>query len=119
MRLGLEKLVQQHRAYQEIRKFIGSEPDAELTMPPRHREPPRLRARARRPGASTSGTRGKAALGPAPVNELVRARRLHGRGVGWVDAHRLASALEARAWLYTDDAALAAVAREFGIAHAA
>ncbi len=49
VRLGLEKLCQ-HRAYQEIRKFIGSEPDAELTMPPRHREPPRLRARARQAG---------------------------------------------------------------------
>ncbi len=49
VRLGLEKLVQ-HRAYQEIRKFIGSEPDAELTMPPRHRELPSPRARARRAG---------------------------------------------------------------------
>jgi predicted nucleic acid-binding protein len=41
------------------------------------------------------------------------------RGIGWVDAHLLASAIEARAQLYTADAALQAVAREFGIAHPA
>ena len=47
VRLGLEKLVQ-HRAYQEIRKFIGSEPDAEQTMPARFRVPLKARARAAR-----------------------------------------------------------------------
>jgi predicted nucleic acid-binding protein len=68
---------------------------------------------------------GYARLSPAPsvphglVVEMVRARRLYGRGVGWVDAHLLASAIEARARLYTADAALAAVARELGIAHPA
>lgn len=51
------------------------------------------------------------------VVALVRHRRLHGRGLGWVDAHLLASALVGRLQLWTDDSALAAVSREFGVAY--
>ena len=49
------------------------------------------------------------------VVEFVRQRRLHGRGLGWIDAHLLASALVARVQLWTADARLAAVATELGI----
>jgi predicted nucleic acid-binding protein len=49
---------------------------------------------------------------------FVRTRRLHGRGIGWIDAHLLASALVGRMRLWTADVRLAAVATELGIAHA-
>jgi predicted nucleic acid-binding protein len=42
---------------------------------------------------------------------------LHGRGIGWIDAHLLASALLADATLWTADARLAALAGELGMAH--
>jgi len=48
---------------------------------------------------------------------FVRDRRLHGRGVGWVDAHLLASALVGRLQLWTADARLATLAEELGIAY--
>ena len=48
---------------------------------------------------------------------FVRARRLHGRGVGWIDAHLLASALVGRLKLWTIDPALAALARQMGISY--
>ena len=51
------------------------------------------------------------------VVALVRARKLHGRGLGWVDAHLLASALVGRLQLWTDDSALATVAGELGIGY--
>jgi predicted nucleic acid-binding protein len=51
------------------------------------------------------------------VVAFVRQRRLHGRGVGWTDAHLLASALVGRLGFWTADARLAAVARELGISH--
>lgn len=54
----------------------------------------------------------------AEVMALVRARRLFGRGIGWIDAHLLASALVSGALLYTADGPLAAIARELKIAHA-
>jgi len=44
-------------------------------------------------------------------------RRLHGRGLGWIDAHLLASALVGRLKLWTTDQRLAAVAAELGIAY--
>ena len=44
------------------------------------------------------------------VVAFVRDRKLHGRGVGWIDVHLLASALVARLELWTTDPALAAVA---------
>jgi predicted nucleic acid-binding protein len=62
-------------------------------------------------------------MGRAPVVShvevvaFVRDRRLHGRGIGWVDAHLLASALVGRITLWTADAPLAAIAAELGIAH--
>jgi predicted nucleic acid-binding protein len=53
----------------------------------------------------------------AEVVEFVRDRRLHGRGIGWIDAHLLASALVGRLELWTADSALATVAAELGIAY--
>lgn len=49
---------------------------------------------------------------------LVRDRKLHGGGIGWVDAHLLASTLVAHARLWTADAALARIATGMGIVHA-
>ena len=51
------------------------------------------------------------------VVEFVRSRRLHGRGIGWIDAHLLASALVGRLKLWTTDPRLAVLARELGIAY--
>jgi predicted nucleic acid-binding protein len=51
------------------------------------------------------------------VVELVRARKLHGRGIGWVDAHLLASALVTDSALWTTDPRLASLAAELGVGH--
>jgi predicted nucleic acid-binding protein len=51
------------------------------------------------------------------VVEFVRERRLHGRGIGWIDVHLLASALVGRLALWTADPRLAAVATELGVNH--
>lgn len=51
----------------------------------------------------------------AEVVEFIQRRKLHGRGIGWVDAHLLASALVCRSSLWTADTRLAAVANELGI----
>ena len=51
------------------------------------------------------------------VVEFVLSRRLHGRGIGWIDAHLLASALVGRLQLWTTDPRLAGLARELGIAY--
>lgn len=51
------------------------------------------------------------------VVAFVRERRLHGRGVGWIDAHLLASALVGNLKLWTTDPRLATVARAFGIGY--
>lgn len=51
------------------------------------------------------------------VIEFVRARRLHGRGIGWIDAHLLASALVGRLKLWTTDPRLAVLAGELGVAY--
>jgi predicted nucleic acid-binding protein len=53
------------------------------------------------------------------VVDLVRARRLFGRGVGWIDAHLLASSLVARVRLYTVDGPLARIADELELAYRA
>jgi predicted nucleic acid-binding protein len=53
----------------------------------------------------------------ADVVALVRHRGLHGRGVGWIDVHLLASAMAGRLKLWTADARLAAIAGEYGVAH--
>jgi predicted nucleic acid-binding protein len=51
------------------------------------------------------------------VIAFVRGRRLHGRGIGWIDAHLLASALVGRMELWTADPRLAVLAGELGIAY--
>lgn len=48
------------------------------------------------------------------VITLVGSRKLNGRGIGWIDAHLLASAMVADALLWTADADLAAIAAELG-----
>ena len=50
------------------------------------------------------------------VLELIHARALSGRGIGWVDAQLLAAALVAGHELWTFDRRLAAVAHAFGMA---
>ena len=55
-----------------------------------------------------------------PHGEVVtfaRERGLHGRGLGWVDVHLLASALVGRLKLWTTHPRLAGVARELGVAY--
>src|SRR6187549_2212463 len=53
----------------------------------------------------------------AEVVAFVRERKLNGRGIGWVDAHLLASALVGQVKLWTADSPLAAMATELGIAY--
>ena len=53
----------------------------------------------------------------ANVVAFVRDRRLHGRGIGWVDAHLLASALVGSLRLWTADPRLATLADELGVAY--
>ena len=48
---------------------------------------------------------------------FVRERRLYGRGVGWIDAHLLASALVGRLKLWTADPRLVVLANELSIAY--
>lgn len=52
------------------------------------------------------------------VVELVRTRKFQGRGIGWLDAHLLASTLVEHVQLWTADASLADVATELRIAYA-
>lgn len=49
------------------------------------------------------------------VAHLVRLRKLHGRGLSWIDAHLLASAIAERARLWTADERFAEVAGELGV----
>lgn len=49
------------------------------------------------------------------VMRLIGARRLSGRGIGWVDVQLLASALVAGAGLWTFDIRLATVAAELDV----
>ncbi len=51
------------------------------------------------------------------VVTFVRSRKLHGRGIGWIDAHLLASAVVAGVLLWTADERLAGLAGELGIAY--
>lgn len=51
------------------------------------------------------------------VAAFVRDRRLHGRGMGWICVHLLASAIVGRMVLWTAGTRLAAAAREFGVAY--
>jgi predicted nucleic acid-binding protein len=57
------------------------------------------------------------ALPHSDVVAFVRARRFHGRGIGWIDAHLLASALVGGVQLWTADGPLGAIADELGIAY--
>lgn len=51
------------------------------------------------------------------VVAFVRDRDLHGRGVGWIDIHLLASAVVGRMQLWTADPRFSAVANQFGVAY--
>jgi predicted nucleic acid-binding protein len=51
------------------------------------------------------------------VVTFVRARKLQGRGIGWIDVHLLASALVASAQVWTADARLDAVAGDLGLSY--
>jgi predicted nucleic acid-binding protein len=51
------------------------------------------------------------------VVAFVRARKCHGRGIGWIDAHLLASALVAGVRLWTADGPLAAIADDLGVGY--
>jgi predicted nucleic acid-binding protein len=51
------------------------------------------------------------------VVEFVRARDLHGRGVGWIDVHLLASAVVGRLQIWTADPRFAAMAGDLGFAY--
>lgn len=51
------------------------------------------------------------------IIEFVRVNELHGRGIGWIDAHLLASCLIAAVSLWTADDRLARLANELGIGH--
>ena len=53
----------------------------------------------------------------ADVVAFVHDRKLHGRGIGWIDVHLLASALVGGLELWTADPALATVAKELGISY--
>jgi predicted nucleic acid-binding protein len=51
------------------------------------------------------------------VVEFVRHQKINGRGIGWIDAHLLASAIVASSRLWTADRPLAAVAQDLGAAY--
>lgn len=53
------------------------------------------------------------------VVAFTRTRRLHGRGVSWIDTHLLASAMVGRLSLWTADSRMAELADELGVAHRA
>jgi len=51
------------------------------------------------------------------VAAFVRDRGLQGSGIGWIDAHLIASALVGRFQLWTADKRLSGVARELGVGY--
>jgi predicted nucleic acid-binding protein len=51
------------------------------------------------------------------VVAFVSDRGLHGRGVGWIDVHLLASALVGRLQLWTADPRFDELANQFGVAY--
>jgi hypothetical protein len=53
---------------------------------------------------------------PAGISTLVRSHKPYGKGIGWSDAHLLASALIADTFLWTAEEHLVRLARELGIA---
>jgi predicted nucleic acid-binding protein len=52
----------------------------------------------------------------AEVLRLIEQEQLMGRGIGYVDAHLLASARLTRCWLWSEDRRLAALARHLAVA---
>ena len=50
------------------------------------------------------------------VLDLLENERLHGRGIGWIDAHLVASARLSNAGIWTLDRPLARIALELGLA---
>src|SRR5688572_5941508 len=46
------------------------------------------------------------------VLDLIESRRLHGRGIGWIDAHLAASAVASGIQIWTNDRSLRAVAED-------
>jgi hypothetical protein len=60
----------------------------------------------------------QAAMVPHPeVVAFVRSRDLHGRGMGWIDVHLLASAVVGQLRLWTADPRFSAVANALGVAY--
>ena len=57
------------------------------------------------------------AVSNSEVVEFVTHRKLNGRGIGWIDAHLLASAIVAHSALWTADRPLAGVANDVGVAY--
>lgn len=53
----------------------------------------------------------------ADVVAFVRGHKLHGRGIGWIDAHLLAAALVANVPLWTADERLIRLASELEVAY--
>ena len=60
-----------------------------------------------------------AAVPHAEVANFVRGRRIQGRGIGWIDAHLLASSLVERCRLWTADVTLADMAAKLGVGYTA
>jgi predicted nucleic acid-binding protein len=56
------------------------------------------------------------AAGDLEVLALIDERRLYGTGIGWIDAHLIASTLITEAKLWTADGSLSRAARAVGIA---
>jgi hypothetical protein len=51
------------------------------------------------------------------VVEFVAKHRIHGLGIGWIDAHLLASAIVGQFEVWTADERFAALAAEFGVGY--
>jgi predicted nucleic acid-binding protein len=51
------------------------------------------------------------------VVEFVKHHKINGRGIGWIDAHLLASAIVASCRIWTADRPLADVAQNIGVAY--
>ena len=72
----------------------------------------------RKKALSDYGSLFQAAIVPhSDVVAFVEGRNLHGRGVGWIDVHLLASALVSRVTFWTADSGLSAIANELGVGH--
>ena len=67
--------------------------------------------------ATYQGIRRASFVPNSEVAAFVRDRGLQGKGIGWIDAHLIASALVGRFQLWTTDKRLSAVARELGVGY--